>query len=612
MALTLGEHRYLFISGTASIDDHGATVCLDDFDAQTTQTIEAIAALLEGAGATLGDIRQATSFVKRPEDLAAYDRLAARAGLDRVPAVVRRRRCVPRQPARRNRCHGRRPGRNARDAAVKTTTAGVALALAVAVVGSAAGMATRSDSAPNGVRSAGHARVPGDKTFPARFPLVVSQVPLSALSGDALADGTLRRLPGEGGRLVLVDARGRARVLTRGFDSAADPEVSFDGQRVLFAGRQNKGDPWCAWEMKVDGTGLHRITCGATGVRQPIYQPTIFTITATNVEPWVQVAFAGENPGERNEAGVSANSSLWSCKTDGTALRRLTHNLSNDMDPVVLPDGRMIYAGWLAPSELARAAGPRRPARREHRRHRLPDLRRWPRAARQAVAHGDGRRIGRLRGGRSDRRRRRRPPGVRRTAPAPPHVSFAQRRGRRALSGADRPARRRRARCVAARRKGTLRRVSVRSVDRRPRQAPRRSPVAHDSGEAGRGARRNRMPARASSRTRTPPEPCSPSTSASTTSAAGGRAGRQEPSASSRACPRRRTAPPARSCSASSRSRATGRTRSRCRPTSLSNCSCSMATGSRCGRRRGSGCATTPHRAASGATRTPSARHRTA
>ncbi len=88
MALTLGAHRYLFISGTASIDDHGATVFPGDFEAQTQQTIEAIGALLEAAGASLGDIRQATTFIKRLEDRPSYDRLARRAGLDRVPAVV--------------------------------------------------------------------------------------------------------------------------------------------------------------------------------------------------------------------------------------------------------------------------------------------------------------------------------------------------------------------------------------------------------------------------------------------------------------------------------------------------------------------------------------------
>ena len=46
--------------------------------------------------------------------------------------------------------------------------------------------------------------------------------------------------------------------------------------------------------------------------------------------------------GERNEAGVAPNTSLWSCKTDGTALHRLTFNLSNDADPAILPDGRIV------------------------------------------------------------------------------------------------------------------------------------------------------------------------------------------------------------------------------------------------------------------------------
>jgi enamine deaminase RidA (YjgF/YER057c/UK114 family) len=88
MALTLGEHRYLFISGTASIDDHGATVFRGDFEAQATQTVEAIGALLESAGATLGDIRQATTFIKRPGDRKTYDRLTGRAPLNRVPAII--------------------------------------------------------------------------------------------------------------------------------------------------------------------------------------------------------------------------------------------------------------------------------------------------------------------------------------------------------------------------------------------------------------------------------------------------------------------------------------------------------------------------------------------
>ncbi len=182
---------------------------------------------------------------------------------------------------------------------------------------------------------------------PAAASIVVAQVPVGALPAEALAGGSLRGPIGEGGRLVLVSRSGATRVLTTGFDSAAEPEVSFDGASVLFAARKQKADPWCVWEMKTDGTGAHEISCGAAGARQPIYQSTVYTITPTNVEPWVQVAFVGTNPGETNEAGAAPNTSLWSCKTDGTALRRLTFNLSNDLDPVILPDGRMVYGGWL-------------------------------------------------------------------------------------------------------------------------------------------------------------------------------------------------------------------------------------------------------------------------
>lgn len=181
---------------------------------------------------------------------------------------------------------------------------------------------------------------------PADEAMVVAQVPAGALPAAPFAGGTLRAPIGDGGRLILV-RDGRSRVLTAGFHSAADPEVSFDGRAVLFAGRKTDRDPWCIWEMQADGSGARKITCGAAGARQPIYQPTLFTITPTNIEPWVQVAFVGDVPGQRNEAGLAPLSNLWSCKLDGSALRRLTFNLSNDLDPVVLPDGRMIYAGWL-------------------------------------------------------------------------------------------------------------------------------------------------------------------------------------------------------------------------------------------------------------------------
>jgi len=171
---------------------------------------------------------------------------------------------------------------------------------------------------------------------------VVAQYP-----PQRVAAGTPPAESGEAGRLVIVSG-GRARVISAGFWSAADPEVSFDGKSILFAAKSSAADPWCVFETRADGSGAaRRITCGAGGARHPIYLPTVYTLTPTSTEPSVQIGFVGEDPGERDETGLAPHTSLWSCKTDGTALHRLTFNLSNDSDPAVLPDGRVVYSATL-------------------------------------------------------------------------------------------------------------------------------------------------------------------------------------------------------------------------------------------------------------------------
>jgi enamine deaminase RidA (YjgF/YER057c/UK114 family) len=88
MALGLGDARYVFVSGTAAIDDHGASVHVGDFEAQLRHTLDAVDTLLGEAGARLSDLAQATAFLKRPGDLRTLERVAARSGLAHVPLVT--------------------------------------------------------------------------------------------------------------------------------------------------------------------------------------------------------------------------------------------------------------------------------------------------------------------------------------------------------------------------------------------------------------------------------------------------------------------------------------------------------------------------------------------
>ena len=88
MEVVLGDARYIFVSGTASIDDHGATVHVGDFETQTQYTLEAVEALLEGAGAGLRDVAQATAFLKNPCDARAFERVVERSSLKDAPLVT--------------------------------------------------------------------------------------------------------------------------------------------------------------------------------------------------------------------------------------------------------------------------------------------------------------------------------------------------------------------------------------------------------------------------------------------------------------------------------------------------------------------------------------------
>jgi 2-iminobutanoate/2-iminopropanoate deaminase len=58
----------LHVSGTASIDEHGKTVHIGDFEAQADRMLVNIAALLERQGADFGNVVSAITYLKRPAD----------------------------------------------------------------------------------------------------------------------------------------------------------------------------------------------------------------------------------------------------------------------------------------------------------------------------------------------------------------------------------------------------------------------------------------------------------------------------------------------------------------------------------------------------------------
>ena len=147
---------------------------------------------------------------------------------------------------------------------------------------------------------------------------------------------------GDRARLVKVYPDSSIEELSRDFHSACDPAISFDASHVLFAGKRTPDDDWNIYEMGVDGSNVRQITNGIGNCRSPDYQAMLYTIVSP--EPWYQLTFVGMENGASDEYGAGTTTNLYSCKLDGSAVRRLTFNLSDNMDPFIMSDGRLLFA----------------------------------------------------------------------------------------------------------------------------------------------------------------------------------------------------------------------------------------------------------------------------
>ena len=135
--------------------------------------------------------------------------------------------------------------------------------------------------------------------------------------------------------------------LTPGFAAAGQPDLSFDGQRVLFTAKRTEGEPFNVWEMNTDGTGLRQITKRSSDCYMPIHLSTIYTLDAE--KPVHQIAFCSVASGEHV-------SSLYTCRMDGTRTRRITFNPYGASDPFLISDSRLLYSSGNAPAPAGGSA----------------------------------------------------------------------------------------------------------------------------------------------------------------------------------------------------------------------------------------------------------------
>ncbi|MBN1561057.1 hypothetical protein JW998_12460 [candidate division KSB1 bacterium] len=88
MTLKEADVTHILLSGTASIDEHGKTAFTDDVREQIRKTFHVVQALIDKEGASLGDINEATVFLKEGKDLETYWRVADEFGVPDFPAIL--------------------------------------------------------------------------------------------------------------------------------------------------------------------------------------------------------------------------------------------------------------------------------------------------------------------------------------------------------------------------------------------------------------------------------------------------------------------------------------------------------------------------------------------
>ncbi|MDR3111050.1 MAG: hypothetical protein LBU65_15380 [Planctomycetaceae bacterium] len=143
---------------------------------------------------------------------------------------------------------------------------------------------------------------------------------------------------------VVIDGES-ANSLGKGVYS--DPDLSFDGKRVLFCYKGEQHGGTSIYEIGIDGTGLRQVTnskinvcnqyCGVHGGNHdtmPAYLPDgRIVFTSTRYIGLVPCANEGVNI-------------LHVMNADGSDIHPISVNNVNEFDPSVMPDGRILFGRW--------------------------------------------------------------------------------------------------------------------------------------------------------------------------------------------------------------------------------------------------------------------------
>jgi len=125
-------------------------------------------------------------------------------------------------------------------------------------------------------------------------------------------------------RTLLDDPRGGIR----------DPQVSYDGSKILFSYRKGGTENYLLYEINSAGSGLRQLTTGDYDDIEPSYLPDGGVVfVSTRCKRWVN-------------CWLTQVATLHRCDADGKNVRPISSNNEQDNTPWPMSDGRILYTRW--------------------------------------------------------------------------------------------------------------------------------------------------------------------------------------------------------------------------------------------------------------------------
>ncbi|MBW8016077.1 MAG: hypothetical protein FVQ82_07820 [Planctomycetes bacterium] len=113
-----------------------------------------------------------------------------------------------------------------------------------------------------------------------------------------------------------------------------DPVVHYGAKKILFSYRKGGEDQFHLWEINVDGSGLKQLTDGIYDDIEPVYLPD------------GRIMFVSTRARRWVNCWLTQVGTLHRCDGDGGNIHEISANIEHDNTPWVMPDGKILYTRW--------------------------------------------------------------------------------------------------------------------------------------------------------------------------------------------------------------------------------------------------------------------------